>query len=522
MNLSLLFHTLRHLRPTQLFHQLWYRIYKPSYKNEHYGLQVTGYGLQVTDPIPRIASWDREKFTFVNLSHEFAGWDFNEFGNLWTYNQNYFDWLNQKGMTAEEGCYWIDKFIHEVLNHKPSTGIGSLSLDPYPIALRGINWIKFFCLHPDCATPPRIDALYSQYRLLERMLEYHLLANHLLEDAFSLYIAASFFQDIKQQQKATKLLLSQLHEQILPDGGHFEQSPMYHCIMLDRLLDCINLGESLEARVKSLESRGEGQESRNKSRELRQYAVRMLGWLKSVCYKNGTYPLFNDSANEIAPTPQEIFDYAKRLGVESEPSPLKESGYRKMGNERMEVFVDVGNVTATYQPGHTHADTFNFELRIDGQPFIVDTGISTYEKNARRQYERSTAAHNTVVVNDKDSSEVWSGFRVGKRANVSIHKEIHDENGYALEVEHDGYGKACKRSFLMAADKLVIEDYYDGEAVSYLHLAEDADESKIKIEGSSHIKKTTDRYSTEYNRFKTSTVLEIHFSKCLTIIITAE
>lgn len=33
-----------------------------------------------------------------------------------------------------------------------------------------------------------------------------------------------------------------------------------------------------------------------------------------------------------------------------------------------------------YIPGHAHADTFNYELRIDGVPFIVDTGISTYNK----------------------------------------------------------------------------------------------------------------------------------------------
>ncbi len=32
--------------------------------------------------------------------------------------------------------------------------------------------------------------------------------------------------------------------------------------------------------------------------------------------------------------------------------------------------------------------------------------FSTYNKTARRQYERSTSAHNTVTVGNKDSSEV--------------------------------------------------------------------------------------------------------------------
>lgn len=45
-----------------------------------------------------------------------------------------------------------------------------------------------------------------------------------------------------------------------------------------------------------------------------------------------------------------------------------------------EAIVDVGDIRASYQPGHSHADTFNYELRIGGKPFVMDTGISTYER----------------------------------------------------------------------------------------------------------------------------------------------
>ena len=100
----------------------------------------------------------------------------------------------------------------------------------------------------------------------------------------------------------------------------------------------------------------------------------------------------------------------------------------------LEAVVDVGNITATYQPGHSHADTFNYELRIDCRPFVVDTGISTYNKTARRQYERSTSAHNTVTVGNKDSSEVWGGFRMGKRAKVRVLSDTENE----IMAEHDG------------------------------------------------------------------------------------
>lgn len=494
MNVSHLLHTLLHLRPQQVFYQLFYRLHKPQYKTFETPEGVVP-ELQ-TEPIPRCHCLDDKTFTFLNLSHEFSSWDFNEYGNLWTYNQNYFDWLNQEGMTSDEGCQWIDLFISRLstlasrlltLNSKPS-------LDPYPIALRSINWIKFFCKYPECATKPRLDSLYSQIRLLERKLEYHLLGNHLLEDAYALYMAAAFFQDLPFQKKATKLLLSQLKEQTLSDGAHYEQSPMYHCILLDRLLDCINIAP-IDA--------------------LKAFAKKQIGWLKSICYQDGSFPLFNDAAYGIAPLPNDIIDYAQRLGIESDATPLGDSGYRKMSNNDMEAFVDVGNITASYQPGHTHADTLNYELRIGGRPVVVDTGISTYNKNQRRQYERSSLAHNVVVVDGKNSSEVWDGFRVGKRAKVTITSQSQNE----FAAFHTGYGKTCKRCFKMSEEGFSVEDWYDGEAVSYVHLAENVNPEVVKVEGSADVVVEPCSYSTEYNTFHEGTVLKIHFDGHVKTII---
>ena len=572
MNYGLLFRTVKHLKLTQVYHQVKYRLMKPEYKalalgskfqvsrfkflktfgmSEQVRAQVSGFRFQ-TEPIAKPQCWDGEKFTFLNLTHEFAGWDFNEFGNLWTYNQNYFDWLNQDGMTAEEGCKWIDRFNRDVLRTEISQKSGSksikshLALDPYPIALRSINWVKFFCKYPECATKERVDALYSQVKLLEKKLEYHLLGNHLLEDAYAMYIAcASFrinFVDSRHDsanrastmalaaprvqdsgfKKARKLLLEQLEEQVLPDGAHYEQSPMYHCILLDRLLDCINIVKGLlrEKSDKNL------QENTSKSRitELENYltsdllvltsfAERMLGHLESVVWKDGTIPMLNDSAEGIAPTLEQLFDYAKRLGLEWKAIPMKECGYRKMVAGRYEAIVDVGNITATYQPGHTHADTLNYELRIDGKPVVVDCGISTYNKTERRQYERSTAAHNCVVVDGKDSSEVWGGFRVARRATVSGFR-FQDSS---IEAEHDGFGRPCKRRFEMSENGFTVEDWYDGEAVSYVHIAEGNDEFQVsglrfQVEGAIDIEESPWKYSTEYNRFKEGKEIRIHFN----------
>lgn len=493
MNIPLILRTVAHLRPTQVYHQVKYRLVKPAYRP----LEAPAVGQWLvglkTDPISRYKSWDGETFTFLNLSHPFSGWDFKGNGMLWAYNQNYFDWINQEGMTEEDGCYWIDRFIAE--HGFPRVGLKSsthsVGLDPYPIALRSINWIKFFGKYPACATKVRQDSLYSQLRLLERKLEYHLLGNHLLEDAYALYIGAAYFADKRLRKKATHLLSGQLKEQILSDGAHYEQSAMYHCILLDRLLDCINIGERYAVN----------------GRELRAYAERMLGHLESIVWADGSIPLLNDAAYGIAPEPRQLFGYAYRLGLSWQSIPMKACGYRKLQNRQMEAIVDVGNITATYQPGHTHADTFSYELRIDGSPFVVDTGISTYNKTERRQYERGTEAHNTVVAGGKDSTEVWGGFRVGRRC----HTDIAESTDRVIVASHNGFSMLCKRRFEMTDEGLIVEDWYQGEAVSYIHLAEGTVSERVHVEGASAIVVKPWKYATEYNRFHDGMVMEIHF-----------
>lgn len=443
MNYSRIWNTVRHLRGIQILFQVFYRVHTPKYKA--FSLSLAAYEAAQrhhlhTAPIPRWRCCEGQDFTFLNLKHKFAGWTFTGNGMLWAYNQNYFDWINQKEFPIEDACRWIDKFITELPDNK-------VGLDPYPIALRGINWVKFFCSHPRTATKPRLDALWSQYKLLERKLEYHLLGNHLLENAFSLTIGGHYFGDERMKRKGTKLLLHELQEQILPDGAHYEQSPMYHCILVDRLLDTYNL---------------------TGCSELVPFAQRMLGHLDSICYEDGTWPFFGDAATGIAPTPDAIKDYARRLGLTWDTLPLKECGYRKMQSKRMEAFVDVGGITASYQPGHSHADALTFELRIDGKPFIVDTGISTYNKNARRQYERSTAAHNTVTSQGRDSSEVWGGFRVGKRCDVICTKD----EGSIIEVEHNGFGLPHRRRFSVSDNQFMVVDYCKAvNCVAHLHFA---------------------------------------------------
>ena len=518
MHLTCLFHTLSHLTIRQLFYQVFYRVHKPKYVP----LKISYIpSLKSVRFIEKYICLDSKanKFEFINLSSHFTSWNETSQGMLWAYNLNYMDWLCQTDISYEDGKYWIDKFITELPQNK-------IGLDPYPIALRSINWIKFICKYSSQITDDTKkkwnDSLYSQVRFLEKKIEYHLLGNHLLEDLYALFISSVYFKNEKLFNKVSRMLIRELNEEILLDGMHYEQSPMYHCILLDRLLDCVNISSN----NKIFKTQDEITSFLQRKVEL------MLGHLESILYTDESYPLFNDSAKGIAPIPSEIFDYARRLNFKWKPLQLKESGFRKVKTTQLEGFLDVGNITATYQPGHTHADTFTYELRVDGKPLVVDTGISTYNKTSRRQYERSTAAHNTVTVDAKDSSQVWGGFRVGKRAHV----RVLEETSNLVKAIHDGFGKTKLhiRTFLWSDKMFTVKDEISAAstAISYIHLtpglkilSKGGDEfvterGKIKVFGASHIDIEENQISDRYNSLSTSLVIKIYFSESVTYTIT--
>ena len=83
-----------------------------------------------------------------------------------------------------------------MFNSRKNDNILKDGKEPYPISLRGINWIKFLSKHN--ISDQAIDtALYSEYLVLMDNLEYHLLGNHLLENGFSLYVGGCYFKDEK-------------------------------------------------------------------------------------------------------------------------------------------------------------------------------------------------------------------------------------------------------------------------------------------------------------------------------------
>jgi len=511
------------MRATQIQYRLFYMLrskYRKVTKHSYdLSKKSSSISLTLEKSIYSYESFSDGDFSFLNLEHSFKDeidWNFLEHGKLWAYNLNYFEYLNQKDFEVDDGKKIIYDFIDNIFANRQG-------LEPFPNSLRGINWIKFLSFS-GLVDKKIDDSLYAQYYVLLDTLEYHILGNHLLENGFSLLFGAYYFQDEVLFKKAKKILIGELTEEILDDGSHYELSPMYHQLMLFRILDCINL-------VKN----NNHLKDEKLNNMLKEKAEIMLSWIGQFSYKDGTVAHFNDSSDGIAPTTKELFEYAKRLGLDvSKKIPLKECGYRIYDNDNYELRVDVGEIGPSYIPGHAHSDTFNFELRVGGKPFIVDTGISTYNSNQRRLIERQTASHNTVMIDNIEQSGVWSSFRVADRAHIKSLEEGED----FVYASHDGYKKLGiihKRKFTVSDKNIKIEDFLENntkhEAVSYIHFHPSIEDIKIEedkivtkdvifyIKGSKKIQLDDFTFAKCFNKYDKAKLLKVTFDGDMSVDI---
>ncbi|HHH51543.1 MAG TPA: prenyltransferase, partial [Campylobacterales bacterium] len=180
----LLFNTVKFLKPIQIWYRLYYfarkKIRDTIGKKPLFSKESTIKLLNLIESIHIIDCYKgQNRFIFLNLDKKFEGkidWNYSEYGKLWTYNLTYFDYLSQDNQ--EDNLSLMNSFVDDISTIKDG-------LEPFPISLRGINWIKY--LSYNSIRDKNIEnSLYAQYYILLDNLEYHLLGNHLLENGFSL------------------------------------------------------------------------------------------------------------------------------------------------------------------------------------------------------------------------------------------------------------------------------------------------------------------------------------------------
>lgn len=470
-------HTLRYLRPIQLVGRVWFTLSRPHVElGPTPALRVLS-GRDWVRPARRAPSLiGPARFCLLNETRDLSaeGWDNPIREKLWRYNLHYFDDLNARGATGR--VRWHRALMSRWVRENPPTqGTG---WEPYPTSLRIVNWIKW-ALAGNPLSPESATSLAVQARWLSKRLEIHLLGNHLFANAKALMFAGLFFEGSDAEHWldiGLRMLKREIPEQILPDGGQFERSTMYHALALEDMLDLCNVTATFAGAIPS--------RWQPITDDWRAWIGPMRHWLATMCHPDGEISYFNDASIGIAPSPGELDRYAERLGFSSRLcsnqalSWLRESGYIRIEQDVAVAFLDVAPIGPDYLPGHAHADTLSFELSLFGQRVFVNSGTSCYGNSAERLRQRGTAAHSTVVVDGQNSSQVWGGFRVARRARPFGLKVTRDA-GIEVRCAHDGFRRLRgkpehARMWRIDLNTLVIEDRVSGtfghaEARFHLH-----------------------------------------------------
>lgn len=459
MNLGQLARTVVYLQPGQIINRLVRRV--PTQRD------VEGPALARRKPktdwrnlAPHpVSMLSQTRFRFLSDTFELKGagdWNNSTLPRLWTYNLHYFDDLLSEADEVRKGWH-RDIMARWIRENPPVQGAG---WEPYPLSRRSVNWIAAALMG---APLPEgfVESLTLQGRALRRQLEHHLRGNHLFVNAKALIFLGSFLEGKEADEWRAcgiALMRKELAEQVLSDGAHFERSPMYHALLTEDVLDLVQLGQIYPDITVS--ENGSWQNA----------AMAMMNWLAAMTHPDGEIGLFNDSAFHEARNHAALVSYARGLGLEVKAEApgsmwLAESGYIRLVEGPWTALFDAAPVGPSYIPGHGHADTLSAEISIGEERLVTNGGTSTYQNGAVRWAERSTASHATVEIDGRNSSEVWSSFRVGRRARPS--KVSLSADGREAQATHDGYrflaGKPLhKRVLSLAGNRLTITDLITG------------------------------------------------------------
>lgn len=490
MKVFLYFHTLRYLKFRQITYRLLRKIKHPKKRSVSWKLASSNSSW--VDFKTNKPSLFNGKVKFLNHEvsiEEGIPWNTTSFDKLWLYNLHYFDDLSADA-GSQSRSQRQERFMHAWISENPfSSGNG---WEAYPTSLRIVNWIKAFKSHlePDQAM---LNSLAHQADYLFQDQELHLLGNHYFVNLKALIFAGIYFDgDLpsKWLSKSWSEYERELREQILDDGANFELTPMYHSIMMVDLIDLLNLFNTYPQKVPS-----------HLIKLTQSKLILMSKWLDNMCHVDGEISFFNDSTLGIAPSKAVIHNYAKKVvrnfsfsdvnNQQLQGKLFPDSGYVSLRSSDWVLIADLAPIGPDYIPGHGHADTLSYEFSLGMHRIFVNSGISEYGLSRERLRQRGTSAHNTVEIAGKNSSNIWSGFRVAQRATITRRHFSQDNGRIFFGAEHDGYIKQGvktihSRLWEVTRSSFSIVDKLSGKserAASFLHLHPDVEVSFCSSDG---------------------------------------
>lgn len=374
-------------------------------------------------------------------------WEVEEASHLWNYNLQYLEFLIPLAAACGEEqtdryfAKWSE-YVYAWIEHPARD-----SFEPYTISMRIPNLLLCMNILQDRLKGTVLermltDSIYQQYRYLLVTQELALLANHYFENLKTILICSVLFGEKNLYKTYFAKFCKQIDEQILSDGFHYERSIMYHKIILEDIL-------RVYAALGNKEERW----------NLLPVMERMAESLASISRGFEQMLLFNDAGDNVAKDTKSLLKAVQdmtggNISISENEMIFAESGYYKLYAGKYALLFDCGQIGPSYMGGHAHCDCLSFELSGGGKAIFVNSG--TYQYQGRfRQFFRSTRAHNTIMIDEREQSELWGEHRAARRISRIGHKP---GKNVVLGSFRSCLGDCFQRSIKLTEDSLEVTD----------------------------------------------------------------
>lgn len=409
---------------------------------------------------------------------------------------------------AQEIADQLDDFVEA-----NPTGIGVNWTCTMDVGLRATNWCLALSLVRDAGLSDTFwrrayGALFEHGQFIRANLEntYEVTSNHFLSNVIGLHYLAAEFIDLPSGQRwnefARRALETEIDVQILPDGADFESAVPYHRLVTELFMGSARLATLQNAPL---------------SAHYHEVLARMIDYVVGVMRPDGLMPvigdaddgrlhIFSDQGSWNRQDARHLLgpacallarkDWLAARGPEAawetawwgyDPSATSEGAGSPP--DLVKLFADAGvaiarrggnflavtnGIVGTKGFGnHKHNELLGFELHVGGAALFVDTGSYVYTSDfAARNAFRSTAAHNTLMVDSVEQNEVnpeWI-FRMFEKADPKHDAFSETDEVVTYRGSHTGYGRlnhpvthARTFRFALASGDLSIADEVQGE-----------------------------------------------------------
>ncbi|SCH84983.1 Uncharacterized protein conserved in bacteria [uncultured Clostridium sp.] len=363
--------------------------------------------------------------------------------------------------------------------------------------IRGENWVKAYSYFSNSEyineETTRIfveslkehgEYLYNNYCDARKLSNWGVLESH------GLLVIGLFLNDKELSEKYVQESLRRLEEQIdlqvMEDGMHWEQSPMYLNEVLHCYLDTINLCKRNNIEIPNIilektkklayanlymkkPNHRQICQSDSDDTDLRDMLSKAAYLFEDGILKFGAYEeidfesiwsLGYDSIKKYKDINVKCPEHVS-YGFEDSGNYYMRSGWSENDNY---MYFHCG----TLGSGHGHADLLHISLFANGEDYLIDPGRYTYiEGNEEREYLKSCKAHNTTIVDNDEFTKINGSWGYSSVATPIKHPFISKDSYDYLEGSHLGYiskGIFTNRSLIyIKPDIWVLVDRFYGE-----------------------------------------------------------